>query len=99
MIMCSVFKSSKMEGMYLYVPKTTSKNSMFEGVPELLLERFGAPRHAMDLLLRKEKPLVSADVEKVMSELESKGFYLQLPPKKEDYMLDLHKDKKTSDHG
>ena len=90
MIMCSVFKSSKMEGMYLYVPKTTSKNTMFDGVPELLLERFGAPRHAMDLLLRKDKPLVAADVEKVMSELVSKGFYLQLPPKKENYMLDLY---------
>ncbi len=90
MIMCSVFKSSKMEGMYLYVPKTTSKSTLFDSVPELLLERFGSPKHAMDLLLRKEKPLVSADVEKVMSELESKGFYLQLPPKKEDYMLDLY---------
>jgi len=88
--MCSVFKSSKMEGMYLYVPKTTSKNTMFDGVPELLLERFGAPRHAMDLLLRKDKPLVAADVEKVMSELENKGFYLQMPPKKENYMLDLY---------
>jgi len=90
MIMCSVFKSSKLEGMYLYVPKTTSKKTLFDSVPELLLERFGTPRHAMDLLLRKEKPLISADVEKVMSELESKGFYLQLPPKKENYMLDLY---------
>ena len=89
MIMCSVFKSSKMEGMYLYVPKATTKSTMFDGVPDLLMERFGTPRHAMDLLLRKDKPLVAADIEKVMSEIEGKGFYLQLPPKKEDYMLDL----------
>ena len=77
--------------MYLYVPKKTSKRSLFDGVPELLLERFGTPQHAMDILLRKEKPLVSADVEKVISELNEKGFYLQLPPQKENYMLDLYK--------
>lgn len=87
MIMCSVYRSPKKEGMYLYVPKATQ----MEGVPELLLEKFGVPQHAMDLLLRKDKPLAHADVEKVMDELADKGFYLQLPPAKEDYLLDLYK--------
>ena len=91
MIMCSVFKSQKKDGMYLYVRKTTSKQALFDGVPELLMERFGTPQHALDLLLRKDKPLVAADVEKVMKELDEKGFYLQLPPQKEDYLLDLYK--------
>jgi len=87
MIMCSVFRSPKKEGLYLYVPKKT----LLEAVPEALLERFGIPKHSMDLLLRKDKPLAVADVEKVMSELETKGFYLQLPPAKDDYVLDLYK--------
>jgi len=91
MIMCSVFKSQKKEGMYLYVRKTTSKQALFDSVPELLMERFGTPQHALDLLLRKDKPLVAADVVKVMKELDEKGFYLQLPPQKEDYLLDLYK--------
>ena len=91
MIMCSVFKSQKKDGMYLYVRKTTSKQALFDSVPELLMERFGTPQHALDLLLRKDKPLVAADVVKVMKELDEKGFYLQLPPQKEDYLLDLYK--------
>jgi uncharacterized protein YcgL (UPF0745 family) len=46
----------------------------------------------MGLPLTEGKKLGRADAKKVLSEIAEKGFYLQMPPVKEDYMLDIHKD-------
>ncbi len=90
-----IYKSSKTLGAYLYLPKKKA----FEEIPEALQEIFGRPVLVMDMLLTPEKKLAMADAKKVLSELAEKGFYLQMPPPKEDYMLDLHRDKGYSDHG
>ena len=84
--MCSVYKSWKKDGMYLYVPK----KELFAKVPADLLELFGRPAHVMDLLLTREKKLALADVNKVMNDIQSKGFYLQMPPGKEENLLAAH---------
>ena len=73
---CSVYRSSKKEGMYLYVPREDS----FESVPEELLGRFGTPGHVMDLALTADRKLARVDVRDVLNGLQQKGFYLQLPP-------------------
>jgi uncharacterized protein YcgL (UPF0745 family) len=75
-IMCSVYRSPKKEGMYLYVPK----QEPFENVPEPLLQTFGTPGHVMDLLLSKDRTLARVDVIQVMQGLEQNGYYLQMPP-------------------
>lgn len=75
-IMCSVYRSPKKEGMYIYVPK----QEPFENVPEALLERFGVPGHVMDLLLTPERTLARVDVKQVMQGLQQNGYYLQMPP-------------------
>ena len=81
----SIYKSPCRDEMYLYV----HKRDQFEQVPELLMEQFGAPEHVMDLLLTKKRSLARADVEKVMRELQLKGFYLQMPPEKETFLDEL----------
>ena len=58
-------------------------------VPDELKEMFGKPEPALTLLLTPEKNLGRADAEKVLADIEEKGFYLQMPPAKEPYMLDL----------
>lgn len=63
--------------MYLYVKKEEGLTK----VPEDLLKLFGKPQQAMVLLLTPEKKLAHATVEKVAESLETKGFYLQLPPR------------------
>lgn len=83
---CSVFRSSKQEGMYLYV----DKKEQLSRVPEALLKRFGKPEHAMTLLLHAERELARVDVISVLAELEEKGYYLQMPPQPEAYMSKLH---------
>ncbi|WP_110668531.1 YcgL domain-containing protein [Salinicola halophilus] len=84
-LICEVMKSSRVDEMYLYLDKTRG----MEPVPEALRERFGRPQPVMTLLLRAERPLARVDVAKVIESIRRQGFYLQMPPAKEPYLLDL----------
>jgi hypothetical protein len=75
-LLCSIYRSSKREGMYLYV----RRDQKLDELPEALMKVFGAPAHAMDILLSAEKKLANADATKVMSEIRQQGFFLQMPP-------------------
>ncbi len=92
---CSVFKSNKKQEMYVYVDRKQGVSEL----PEALLAVFGAPEHVMDLVLTPEKTLARADAEKVLADIEEKGFYLQMPPAKDPEMLDLVPAPKDSLHG
>jgi len=88
---CSVYRSPKEEGMYLYVDKKID----LESVPEALLKRFGKPELAMTLVLTPEKKLARADAGRVIEMIEEQGFYLQIPPRPDELMQDLrHKNSK-----
>ncbi|CAA0108124.1 YcgL domain-containing protein [Zhongshania aliphaticivorans] len=76
---CAVYRSSRTEGMYLYVDHKEDLSR----VPDDLLARFGQPARSMTLVLHAERKLARADVAKVMAEIADKGFYLQLPPQPE----------------
>ncbi|RRJ85452.1 YcgL domain-containing protein [Aestuariirhabdus litorea] len=84
-LIASIYKSPKKDEMYLYVEKAKGLTQ----VPEKLLELFGTPRHVMDLMLREERPLARADVVQVMEGIQAKGFHLQMPPQKDDYLIEL----------
>ncbi|WP_133012140.1 YcgL domain-containing protein [Marinomonas flavescens] len=86
-LIVEVFRSSKHDGMYLYVEKKTG----LKEIPEELMKRFGAGISAMTMLLTKEQKLARADTEKVIKGIRETGFYLQLPPVKDEYLLDLYK--------
>lgn len=80
--LCAIYRSSRIDEMYLYV-------DLAEGlakVPEPLLERFGALQLVTKLLLSEARPLARVDVNKVLEDVESKGFFLQMPPQPEAYM-------------
>jgi len=84
----TVWRSPKKDEMYLY----TDRLEGLKRVPEELLKMFGVPKEVMGLPISEDKKLGRADAKKVMTEIKVKGFYLQLPPVREDYMLDIHKD-------
>lgn len=84
--LCDIYKSPKDADMYLYVRKSDG----LKRVPEALLEKFGKPAHVMTLLLRDGRKLARVDVDKVRAALDERGFYLQLPPPKEDYMTRIN---------
>lgn len=75
-LICSVYRSARVEGMYLYVEKTVGLTK----VPEPLLDRFGKPELAMTLALYPGRKLARADIDAVLAALADKGFYLQMPP-------------------
>lgn len=81
-IICSIYRSSRHEGMYLFVDKREGLTR----VDEQLSKRFGKAVHAMDLLLHPERKLAHAEIGEVMIAIREKGFYLQLPPTDDDLL-------------
>ncbi|MCH4812085.1 YcgL domain-containing protein [Vreelandella neptunia] len=86
-LICEVFKSSRKEEMYLYVDKRQG----LENVPELLMETFGKPVPVFTMLLTADKKLSRVNAADVVEGIKDKGFYLQMPPPKEAYLLDVHR--------
>jgi uncharacterized protein YcgL (UPF0745 family) len=82
-----VFRSTKQDEMYIYVTKEDGLGV----VPEALMERFGRGTPAMVLLLDENKKLARTDAKTVLTSIRNQGFYLQLPPTKEESLLDLYK--------
>lgn len=85
MRLVSIYKSPRRDETYLYVDKREG----LKKVPEALLEHFGKPVHVMDMPLTPGRQLARASAEDVLADIESKGFYLQMPPPLEDYMREL----------
>lgn len=83
----SIYKSSKKDEMYIYVAKAKG----LADVPEALLDMFGKPVHSMDMLLTEGKKLARAEAADVLAAIDEKGFYLQMPPARDEYLLDLYK--------
>jgi len=84
-VLCSIYRSSKKEGMYLYVDKRVG----MERVPASLLKRFGKPQPAMTLLLNPGKKLARVDVVQVLAALDEPGYFLQMPPQLDRAMSQL----------
>ncbi|MGB8711908.1 MAG: YcgL domain-containing protein [Onishia taeanensis] len=86
-LLCEIFKSSRQDEMYLYVDK---RNGM-QDLPGALLEHFGKPEPVLTMILTADKRLSRAKAADVMAAIDEKGFYLQMPPAKEAYLLDLYR--------
>ena len=73
---CWVYRSPRKQEMYLYV----AGEDAFDPVPDTLLENFGDPILVIELELSPERKLAREDVNTVMSNLDERGFHLQMPP-------------------
>lgn len=76
---CDVFKSLRVQGMYLYVEKSEG----LDRVPEALKSQFGTPKHVMTMLIKQEQMLSVVSGEKVLLAIAERGFFLQMPPQEE----------------
>ena len=90
-MLCTIYKSSLKPDTYLYIEKRDD----FSKVPAKLLETFGKPQFVMLLNLADKARLAQADKQKVLAELDDKGFYLQLPPPQENLLKSHLNDLKT----
>jgi uncharacterized protein YcgL (UPF0745 family) len=86
MKLCAVYKSPKKADTFLYV---ANKND-FSGVPKVLLETFGTPTFVMLIPLVKPRKIGRISSDELIEILQTKGFYLQLPPK-ESSLLEEHR--------
>ena len=82
---CSIYKSPRKNEMYLYVLRADA----LKQVPEALLAAFGPPQHAFDMVLTPERKLAREDIHKVLENLDSQGYHLQMPPPEDDYIEHL----------
>jgi uncharacterized protein YcgL (UPF0745 family) len=82
---CSIYRSPKRAGMYLYVLKSDA----LERVPEGLVSVFGKPVHAFDLVLTPERKLQQEDIHQVLENLDKQGYHLQMPPAEDEYIEHL----------
>jgi len=71
-----VYKTRRKLDMYLYV----DFGEDLERVPEALLRQFGEPELALSLNLTGSRKLARVAARDVLSAVESKGYYLQMPP-------------------
>jgi len=76
---CFIYKSLKTEYLYLYLDKKDD----FAAVPEILLQSMGRLEYVMELQLSANRKLAQDNAEKVMACLQEKGFFVQLPPKRD----------------
>lgn len=72
-----VYKTRRKLDLYLYVDFREDLSR----VPEGLLAQFGRPELALSLTLSSTRRLARADAAEVLSQIESAGYYLQLPPR------------------
>lgn len=75
-ILTDIYRSSRREGMYLYVRKGYDISQL----PEPLRVQFGRAELAMSLLLNAEKKLARVKASAVIEQIEAQGFFLQMPP-------------------
>ncbi len=88
-MLCTIYKSTKKEGAYLYIPKKDD----FSQVPDTLMSMFGKPSLVMMINL-DGRDLAQVDIEKVKQSLKDDGFFLQLPPPPEN-LLEQYKERKA----
>ena len=79
MMAVTVYASRSRQDTYLYVPTATD----LAGVPEALLQRLQPLRSALELEITATTRLAQADAVAVLAQLDSEGYYLQLPPPQE----------------
>lgn len=84
-LICSIYKSPRKDGMYLYV----EKRDALKRVPEGLIAAFGTPQLAFEMVLTPERQLAREDITKVLANIKEQGYHLQMPPAEDDYIEHL----------
>lgn len=80
---CDIYRSSKKDEMYLYVPRDSSQEQREDALsvlPEAMREAFGRATFVMQLELHEERKLARVNVLHVLDSLQTRGYFIQMPP-------------------
>lgn len=83
--MISAFKSPKKDELYLYIPQETDLKEL----PNEFFVMFGEPEHVIDFELTPERRLPRANAKEVLEHIESKGYFMQMPPNEIEKLSDI----------
>ena len=72
---CYIYRCSAKPDMYIYL----AEKDQFDKIPDQLYSKLGRIDFAMELELDKDKKLAKEDAAKVIKNLETQGFHLQMP--------------------
>lgn len=81
----SAYKSPKKNELFLYIPQATE----LESLPKELLVMFGQPEHVIDFEMTETRKMPRADAAEVMKALNTKGYYIQMPPSEIEKLSDM----------
>lgn len=83
---CSIYKSSKKDEMYMYIPCPVPSANEAEradpllALPEAMRSAFGRAIFIMNLELSESRKLARVNVLHVMDSIQNRGFFIQVPP-------------------
>jgi len=84
-IQVSAYKTQKTEELFLFVP--TEKG--LESLSDELLVMFGDPIHVIDFELTPNRKMGREDAAKVYESIQSKGYFMQMPPSEKEKFSDI----------
>lgn len=73
---CFIYKSLKKDELYVYL----GQKDDFSVLPADLYKNLGRLQFVMELHLTPERKLARESAAKVLASLETKGFFVQMPP-------------------
>lgn len=71
-----VYRSSRKEGAYVYLPQRDE----FDAIPQPILQSLGRLTFTLEIDLVPERKLAREDTLTVLDNIAQRGFHLQLPP-------------------
>jgi len=77
---CLIYRCSRKQEMYLYLPYQDDESAVLQGLDENLLKLTGKLEKVMELDLTSDRKLARADVSEVKQSLIEKSYYIQMPP-------------------
>ncbi len=75
-ILCTIYKGSREDELYLYVAKGNDLTQL----PTELMTRMGELNEVMTLALDAGRKFARVKAKNVLTDIEEKGYFLQLPP-------------------
>jgi len=87
---CYVYKGDKKDDHYLFLGQEFNLEALPNGFPNAILGLMGDLSLVIDFELEPSRNLPQADAEQVIADIQSQGFYLQMPKQDRDALEDQY---------
>ncbi len=78
---CYVYKGEKKDDHFVYLNKELNIEQPEQCLPTAIIELLGSLSLVLDFELTAERKLPQAEATQVLNDIQSQGFYLQMPKK------------------